>query len=99
MANAPKKPAAARTTYKERFKHGAPFPLRGVREALHITQVQASEASSIPQPEISRLERAGLDERQIGTLRRYLEGLGAKLELVAVLPTGHRFILVAPPEE
>jgi predicted transcriptional regulator len=93
MANAPKK-AGDRTSYKERFKHGARFPLRGIRDAMHVTQVEASERSGIPQSEISKIERSPLDDRQIGTLRRYIAGMGGQLELVAVMPSGHRFIIV-----
>jgi DNA-binding XRE family transcriptional regulator len=97
MATAPKKAAPRdRTTYKERFKHGARFPLRGVREALDVTQMQAAERSGLAQSEISKIERGSLDDRELGTLRRYVEGIGGKLETVVVLPAGQRFIIVDP---
>lgn len=97
MANAPKKTApSGRTSYKERFKHGARFPLRGVREAMQVTQVEASERSGLAQSEISKIERGALDDRELGTLRRYVEGIGGKLETVIVLPGGQRFIAVDP---
>lgn len=81
----------------ERQTHGIKMPLRMVRDAVVKTQIQASEAAGIQQSEVSRLERAELDDVKVATLRRYLESLGASLELVAVFAGGHR-IIVVPPE-
>lgn len=99
MSNAPKtQTASPRRTYKERFKHGARVPLRTVREAMHLTQVQAAERSGIDQSELSRIERGTLEGRSVSVLRRYVEASGAALEIVAVLPNGGRMILVDPED-
>jgi transcriptional regulator with XRE-family HTH domain len=59
--------------------------LKTVREAAGKTQVAVAEESQINQGDISRLEsRTDFDDCEIATLRRYLEALGGKLDLVAV---------------
>lgn len=70
--------------------------LRALRDAAGKTQVETAAAAHIQQSEISRLERAGLDDVMVATLRRYLAGLGAETEIVAVFPHGHRIIVVPP---
>ncbi len=46
------------------------------------TQVQLSEASGIRQGDISKIESGTVDSR-LSTIRRYVEGLGGELEVVA----------------
>src|SRR5580692_2341640 len=71
--------------------------LRTIREAHGKTQAQVAKASGLTQPEISKLETAeSLDDRQVLTVRRYLQALGDDLELVATSKLGHR-IGIAPP--
>jgi transcriptional regulator with XRE-family HTH domain len=71
--------------------------LRSLREAHGKTQAQVARASGLTQPEISKLETAeSLDDRQVLTVRRYLQALGDDLELVATSKLGHR-IGIAPP--
>lgn len=53
-----------------------------LRRALEISQEDLAAALEISQSAISQLERA--DDLRLSTLRRYLERLGARLELVAV---------------
>jgi hypothetical protein len=43
------------------------------------------------QSEISRVEQR--DDLHLSTLRRYAKALDAEIEIVAVLPTGHRIKL------
>jgi hypothetical protein len=74
--------------------------LRAVRSGTGKTQVELSGSTAIAQGDLSRLEqRESLDDVQVGTLRRYVEGLGGKLEVTAVFPHGHRIILVGAPKE
>lgn len=68
--------------------------LRALRLAAGKTQLEVSEASGIAQGDISKLERrADLDELVVSTLRRYVESVGGKFELVAVFPAGHRIAI------
>jgi transcriptional regulator with XRE-family HTH domain len=65
--------------------------LRSLREGAGKTQSQISKASGISQPEISKLEAApSLDDRMVGTVRRYLAAIGDDLELVSISKYGHR---------
>ena len=56
--------------------------LRDLRRATHLTQVDVAKNLNVSQPELSRIE-AG-DDFKLSTIRRYLAGLGYKLECVAV---------------
>ncbi len=56
-----------------------------LRRALHISQEDLAAELEISQSAISQLERA--DDLRLSTLRKYLERLGARLELVAVFGT------------
>ena len=68
-----------------RAERGVCLTLRTVRDAVGRTQMEVSETAHIDQSDISRLEsREDFDECQVSTLRRYIEALGGKLELVAV---------------
>jgi DNA-binding XRE family transcriptional regulator len=53
-----------------------------LRRALEISQEDLAAELEISQSAISQLERAG--DLKLSTLRRYLEKLGARLELIAV---------------
>ncbi len=69
--------------------------LRLLRDGAGKTQMQVEEASGILQSELSRLEkRESLDELQVSTLRRFVEALGGKLEIVVAFESGHRVSLV-----
>jgi len=68
-----------------RAARGVRLTLKTVREAVGKTQVAVAEESQINQGDISRLEgRTDFDDCQVATLRRYLEALGGKLDVVAV---------------
>jgi hypothetical protein len=70
------------------------LPLAELRDfAGSKTQVDVSRASGIPQPEVSKIEhRPDLDVLSIATLRKYIEALGAELELVAIV-NGKRIVI------
>jgi transcriptional regulator with XRE-family HTH domain len=74
-------------------------PLEGIRKANDVTQVALADAAEMTQAEISRLERRkSLEGVRVETLRRYVEALGGKLELVARFPsTGHLIGLGGAP--
>jgi len=66
-------------------------PLRALREASDKTQEEIAKAAGMDQSEISRVEQRA--DLRLSTLRRYAKALDAELEIVAVLPTGHRIKL------
>ncbi len=45
----------------------------------------------LTQSEVSRIE--GRADALVSTLRRYIEAIGGKLEIVAAFPKGHRIIV------
>jgi len=53
-----------------------------LRRALEVSQTDLAAALEISQSAISQLERA--EDLKVSTLRKYLESLGARLELLAV---------------
>jgi hypothetical protein len=55
--------------------------LRAVRELAGKTQVEAAKAAGMAQSDISEVERR--DDHLVSTLRRYVEALGGKLQIVA----------------
>lgn len=57
--------------------------LAGLREAMGVTQVQLAKALGITQSEVSGIEKR--EDHKLSTLRRYVEALGGKLEIVAVI--------------
>jgi predicted transcriptional regulator len=58
--------------------------MRALREGAGRTQVDVAEAAQIDQSDISRLEsKHDFDDCQVSTLRRYVDAIGGRLELVA----------------
>ena len=57
--------------------------LRELRALAGLTQEQAAEAINIGQSQLSKIERGS--DHLLSTLRRYVEALGGKLEVVAVI--------------
>jgi hypothetical protein len=67
-----------------RAARGVRLTLKTIREATGKTQVLVADDAQMDQGDISRLEgRIEFDDCQIATLRRYIEALGGKLDLVA----------------
>ncbi len=70
---------------------GPRLDLMSMREAIGKTQEEIARAAEMDQGDVSRLEQR--DDVKVSTLRRYVRALGAKLELVVVLKTGHKMRL------
>jgi hypothetical protein len=71
--------------------------MRSLREGAGRTQAAVASAASINQGDISRLEnRSNFDDCQVATLRRYVEAMGGRLELVAAF--GDKKIILAGVE-
>lgn len=83
----------------ERFRHGFhAVPLETIRKGAGLTQIDVAKSAGMTQAEVSRLEgRDSLEGVRLETIRRYVEGLGAKLEIVATFPSGHRMGLSGSP--
>jgi len=62
----------------------AELELRDLREALHITQVTLAKKLKTTQAAVSRLEKR--PHMLVNTLRDYVEALGGRIEVRAVLP-------------
>ena len=58
--------------------------LSEIRKETGLTQDDLAESLEIKQPSLSKLESS--TDMQISTLRRIVEALGGKLELIAHLP-------------
>lgn len=56
--------------------------LRSLRESAGKTQSELAELSRLAQSELSKIEHRS--DHLVSTLRRYVEGLGGKLEINAV---------------
>lgn len=67
------------------------LPLRALREGAGKTQDEVASLAGMDQSEISRVEQR--DDLRLSTLRRYARALDAEIEIVALLPTGHRIKL------
>jgi transcriptional regulator with XRE-family HTH domain len=55
--------------------------LREIRKLLGVTQAQLAERLQTSQGEVSQAERRG--DTRLSTLRRYVEALGGKIEIIA----------------
>ena len=58
--------------------------LAEIRQAVGMTQEEVAAILDVKQPTLSRMESQ--DDMQISTLRRLIEALGGKLEIIAHLP-------------
>jgi transcriptional regulator with XRE-family HTH domain len=95
--------------YSDLFKHGKrivrpgknrpplPLPLGMVRKGMGKTQEDIARALGTEQSEVSRIERRG--DVRLGTLRRYAEACGARLEVAFVFEAGGRAVLELPMDE
>lgn len=54
-----------------------------LRQAAGLSQVKVARQLGVSQGWISRLERGEMDRTEVGTLRRYVQALGAQLEITA----------------
>ena len=60
--------------------------LQDLRRARSLSQATLAEAMDVAQSEVSKIERR--TDVYIGTLRRYLEAMGASLRVTAVFAEG-----------
>src|SRR5262245_18238312 len=60
--------------------------LAEIRRVVGLTQEELAKKLGVKQPTLSRLESQ--DDMYVSTLRRLIEALGGRLEIVAHLPAG-----------
>lgn len=64
-----------------------------LRKHQHMTQAQLAQVLGIRQHSVSLMEHGFAEDAQAHTLRTFIEGLGATLEIAAVID-GERFVLL-----
>ena len=67
------------------------IPLAELRRLGDLTQVEMARRLAVTQPTVSETERTGA--ASITTVRRYVEAVGAHLEIAAVFDDGRRVLL------
>ncbi|MEV0796804.1 XRE family transcriptional regulator [Kribbella sp. NPDC050281] len=59
------------------------YRLAEVRRQHGLTQVQLAATLNISQAAVSSIERGVLGRSELGTIRKYVEALGGRIEIVA----------------
>lgn len=62
------------------------LPLQELRRVRRVSQEVLAHTLGAKQPSVSRIERQ--EDMHVSTLRKYIEALGGRLELVARFPQG-----------
>jgi len=82
-----RKPAAWHTAVEARKRQlVAEMPLYELRRARKLSQEQLAAELGATQPEISKIERR--TDMYVSTLRRFVEAMGGKLEIIVHFPDG-----------
>ncbi len=82
-------PAKRRVKIEQRASELA--TLKDLRQAVERTQEELATSLGVGQDTISRIERRS--DMLLSTLRRYVEAMGGKLELVAEFPDRPRMVI------
>lgn len=59
------------------------YRLAEIRRRQDFTQLRLSAETGVSQGRISQIETGSIDSAELGTLARYIEGLGGQLKVVA----------------
>lgn len=62
------------------------MPLSELRQARQLTQQQLAERLHVKQASVSKMESQ--TDMYISTMRKYIEAMGGKLEIIAKFPEG-----------
>lgn len=84
----PVSPEALAEAHLAHLSEDLGVPLAGLRRLVDLTQVEVAHRLTVTQPSVSEIERSA--NKAIPTVRRYVEALGAHLEVVAVFDDGRR---------
>jgi len=82
----PARPGAEERLAALRSETLAEIGLQALRRTLDFSQVDLAAELGISQSSVSQLERG--DDVKVSTLRSYMHGLGARLQIVAVFGDG-----------
>ena len=82
---------ARATAHLENLAEDLGLPLAELRRFVDLTQVELAQRLLVTQPSVSEIERS--ESPAVPTVRRYVEALGAHLELTAVFDDGRRIPL------
>lgn len=70
------------------------YELKEARKQQDVTQKELAKRMSVSQKRVSILESGDVDRTEVRTLRRYLQAIGGKLQVNAVMPDGRTLQLV-----
>lgn len=87
----PTSPQARNTAHLENLAEDLGLPLAELRRFVDLTQVELAQRLLVTQPSVSEIEHS--ESPALPTVRRYVEALGAHLELTAVFDDGRRIPL------
>jgi predicted transcriptional regulator len=90
-SQAPVSAEARSVAHLENLAKDLGVPLPELRRLSDLTQVELAHRLAVTQPSVSEIERS--TSPAIPTVRRYVEALGAHLEVVAVFDDGRRVLL------
>lgn len=79
-------PEAQAAAAVEALRLGEEMELAQVRQALKLSQAELAETLRIGQASVAKIEKR--TDMYVSTLRRFIEGMGGELEIVARFP-GH----------
>jgi DNA-binding XRE family transcriptional regulator len=80
----PESQARVRKRVKTALKE---MPLAELRQARYLTQEQIAQNLKIKQASVSKMETQ--TDMYISTMRKYIEAMGGKLEIIAKFPEGN----------
>jgi DNA-binding XRE family transcriptional regulator len=59
------------------------YRLAELRQARHLNQAELGKQIGVGQRTVSKIERGKIESSKLETVRRYVEGLGGQVEVVA----------------
>jgi DNA-binding XRE family transcriptional regulator len=81
--NTPEAEAEVAAHKAEALAEQRAYRLAEVRRQHGLTQLQLAESLHISQAAVSSIERGELSRSELSTIRKYVEALGGKIEIVA----------------
>jgi predicted transcriptional regulator len=90
-SQAPVSAEAKALAHLENLAEDTGVSLPELRRLNDLTQVELARRLAVTQPSVSEIERG--ESPAIPTVRRYVEAIGAHLEITAVFDDGRRILL------
>lgn len=75
------------------YQEAKHYRLRNLREEAGVTQVVLAKQIGVGQNRVSQMEHGKITSARVSTLRKYLQALGADLEISIKRPDGTRVLL------